>query len=63
MPAGVSAAKPVGFTTRNAVQGDVATSATSVPSKLLHPRSKLYTRRPSTWDSLSATEASFIRFP
>lgn len=61
-PAGVSAANLLGFTTQNAVQGEFATSATSVPSKLLHPRSKLYTRRPSTWDSLSATEASLLDF-
>jgi len=59
-PAGVSAANLLGFTTQNSIRGEFATSANSVPSKIVS--SRLHTRRPPTWDKLSATDAGLLDF-
>ena len=61
-PAGVNAANLLGFTTQNAVDGTFATTASSLPTAWLGQRAKLYTRRPSTWENLSATEAALLDF-
>jgi hypothetical protein len=55
-PAGVNAANLLGFTTQNAIDGTFATTA------WLGQRAKLFTRRPSTWENLSATEAALLDF-
>ena len=39
-----------------------ATTANSLPTAWLGQRAKLYTRRPSTWENLSATEAALLDF-
>ncbi len=61
-PAGVNAANLLGFTTQNAIDGTFATTASSLPTAWLGQRAKLYTRRPSTWANLSATEAALLDF-
>jgi hypothetical protein len=61
-PAGVNAANLLGFTTQNAIDGTFATTANSLPTAWLGQRAKLYTRRPSTWENLSATEAALLDF-
>ena len=61
-PAGLSAANLLRFTTQNAVQGEFATSATSVPRSIIGVRARLHTRRPETWDKLSPLEASLLDF-
>jgi hypothetical protein len=61
-PAGVNAANLLGFTTQNAIDGTFATTASSLPTAWLGQRAKLYTRRPSTWENLSATEAALLDF-
>ena len=61
-PAGVNAANLLGFTTQNAIDGTFATTANSLPTAWLGQRAKLYTRRPSTWANLSATEAALLDF-
>jgi hypothetical protein len=61
-PAGVNAANLLGFTTQNAIDGTFATTASSLPAAWLGQRAKLYTRRPSTWENLSATEAALLDF-
>ena len=61
-PAGVNAANLLGFTTQNAIDGTFATTASSLPTAWLGKRAKLYTRRPSTWENLSATEAALLDF-
>ena len=61
-PAGVNAANLLGFTTQNAIDGTFATTANSIPTAWLGQRAKLYTRRPSTWENLSATEAALLDF-
>jgi hypothetical protein len=49
-------------TTQNAIDGTFATTASSLPTAWLGQRAKLYTRRPSTWENLSATEAALLDF-
>lgn len=61
-PIGITAANLLGFTTQNAMQGEVATSANSVPRKILGAYTRLRTRRPSTWDKLSPTDAALLDF-
>jgi hypothetical protein len=61
-PAGVNAANLLGFTTQNAIDGTFATTANSLPIVWLGQRAKLFTRRPSTWENLSATEAALLDF-
>jgi hypothetical protein len=61
-PAGVNAANLLGFTTQNAIDGTFATTASSLPTAWLGQRAKLYTRRPSTWENLSAIEAALLDF-
>ena len=61
-PAGVNAANLLEFTTQNAIDGTFATTASSLPTAWLGQRAKLFTRRPSTWENLSATEAALLDF-
>jgi hypothetical protein len=61
-PAGVNAANLLRFTTQNAINGTFATTASSLPTAWLGQGAKLYTRRPSTWENLSATEAALLDF-
>jgi hypothetical protein len=61
-PAGVNAANLLEFTTQNAIDGTFATTANSLPTAWLGQRAKLLTRRPSTWENLSATEAALLDF-
>jgi hypothetical protein len=61
-PAGVNAANLLGFTTQNAIDGTFATTANSLPTAWLGQRAKLFTRRPSTWENLSAIEAALLDF-
>ncbi|HEY9598158.1 MAG TPA: DUF6088 family protein [Cyanophyceae cyanobacterium] len=61
-PAGVSAANLLGFTTQNAIQGEFATSANSVPRTIIGSRAQLHTRRPETWNDLSTTDAALLDF-
>ena len=61
-PAGVNAANLLGFTTQNAIDGTFATTANSLPTAWLGQRAKLFTRRPSTWGNLAATEAALLDF-
>jgi hypothetical protein len=61
-PAGVSAANLLGFTTQNAPAGEFATSANSAKRSLIGSRAKLHTRRPPTWNDLSAIDAALLDF-
>ncbi|MEG3971730.1 DUF6088 family protein [Microcoleus sp. T2B6] len=61
-PAGLSAANLLGFTTQNAIQGEFATSANSVPRTIIGSRARLHTRRPETWNRLEATDAAMLDF-
>ncbi len=61
-PAGLSAASLLGFTSQNAVQGEFATSANSAPRTIIGDRVILHTRRPPTWNKLSAIDAALLDF-
>lgn len=61
-PAGLSAANLLGFTTQNAIQGEFATSANSVPRTIIGFGARIHTRRPETWNRLEATDAAMLDF-
>lgn len=61
-PSGISAANLLGFTTQTARRGEVATSATSLPRKLLGPDTMIHTRRPEAWTTLSDEDAALLDF-
>jgi hypothetical protein len=61
-PAGINAANLLGFTTQNGINGTFATTANSLPPSWLGINAKIYTRRPSTWEGLSNTEAALLDF-
>src|SRR5262249_34207051 len=61
-PAGITAASLLGFTTQTARRGEVATSALSLPRKLMGAETVIHTRRPEAWADLSAIEAALLDF-
>jgi hypothetical protein len=58
----VAAANLLGFTTQTSARSEVATSGLSLPRKLVGGDTVVYTRRPATWDRLSAREAALLDF-
>jgi len=60
-PSGISAANLLGFTTQTARKGEVATSALSLPRKLVG-ETIVHTRRPEAWAGLSDTDAALLDF-
>lgn len=61
-PSGLAAANLLGFTTQMPKQGELATSAGSLPRKLLGNDTLIHTRRPETWANLSETDAALLDF-
>jgi hypothetical protein len=61
-PSGISAASLLGFTTQMPKQKEIATSALSLPRKLIGQDTILHTRRPQHWDSLSEEDAAWLDF-
>jgi Family of unknown function (DUF6088) len=61
-PSGISAANLLGFTTQMARQREVATSALSLPRKLVGNETVVHTRRPEAWAGLSETDAALLDF-
>jgi hypothetical protein len=61
-PAGLVAANLLGFTTQMGKQGEVATSALSLPRKLGGQETVIHTRRPEAWTSLSEADAALLDF-
>lgn len=61
-PSGLSAANLLGFTTQAARRGEVATTAGSLPRKLLAPDTVIHTRRPGAWAGLSQEDAALLDF-
>src|SRR5262249_28724701 len=61
-PAGIAAANVLGFTTQTAGKHEVATSALSLPRKLVGSETIVHTRRPEGWASLSETDAALLDF-
>lgn len=61
-PSGIAAASILGFTTQAARRGEVATSALSLPRKLIGADTIVHTRRPEAWARLSETDAALLDF-
>jgi len=61
-PSGIAAANLLGFTTQAAGRGELATSASSVPRKLIGPDAVVHTRRPEAWSRLSEPDAAMLDF-
>jgi hypothetical protein len=61
-PSGLAAANLLGFTTQMARQSEVATSALSLPRKLIGSETVIHTRRPEAWAKLSAKDAALLDF-
>lgn len=61
-PSGIAAANLLGFTTQTARQGEVATSALSLPRKLVGNDTLIHTRRPEAWADLPETDAALLDF-
>lgn len=61
-PAGVAAAHLLGFTTQVARRTEIATTALSVPRKLVGAAAVIHTRRPQAWATLSETDAALLDF-
>jgi hypothetical protein len=61
-PAGLAAANLLGFTTQNAGRSEIATSAHSLPRKLVGDATLIHTRRPKAWNSLTETDAALLDF-
>jgi hypothetical protein len=59
-PSGIAAASLLGFTTQTSPQTEVATSASSLPRKLVGSDTLIHTRRPQAWSSLSQSEAALL---
>lgn len=61
-PSGVAAANLLGFTTQTAGRREVATSALSLPRKLIGTDTVIHTRRPEAWTSLSDQDTALLDF-
>src|SRR6266568_844030 len=61
-PSGIAAANLLGFTTQTAKKNEVATSALSLPRKLVGSDTMIHTRRPEAWASLSESDAALLDF-
>ena len=61
-PSGIAAANLLGFTTQTARRSEIATSALSLPRKLVGSDTVIHTRRPEAWAALSQTDAAMLDF-
>lgn len=61
-PSGVAAAGMLGFTTQNPARQEVATTAQSLPRKLLGDKAIVHTRRPAAWAKLGPEDAALLDF-
>ena len=61
-PSGIAAANLLGFTTQTAKRNEVATSALSLPRKLVGSDTMIHTRRPEAWARLTERDAALLDF-
>jgi Family of unknown function (DUF6088) len=61
-PSGIAAANLLGFTTQTARRIEVATSALSLPRKLVGEETAIHARRPKAWERLSEADAAILDF-
>lgn len=61
-PSGLAAANLLGFTTQTGRTSEYATSALSLPRKLVGQDAIVHARRPAAWAGLSSEDAAFLDF-
>ncbi len=61
-PSGLAAANLLGFTTQTGRRSEIATSALSLPRKLVGEDTVVHTRRPEAWAGLSEEDAAMLDF-
>jgi len=61
-PSGVAAASLLGFTTQTAGRRELATSALSLPRKLVGQETIVHACRPAAWSKLSEADAALLDF-
>ncbi len=61
-PSGLAAANLLGFTTQIGRKTEVATSALSLPKKLVGDDTVVHARRPEAWSGLSEKDAALLDF-
>ena len=61
-PSGIAAASLLGFTTQTARRTEIATSALSLPRKLVGSETIIHTRRPEAWGVLSEEDTALLDF-
>ncbi len=61
-PSGTVAAALLGFTTQTGARNEIATSASSVPRKLVGQETIIHTRRPEAWSKLSEADGALLDF-
>ena len=61
-PSGMAAAGLLGFTTQTAGRVEIATSASSLPRKLVGQETIVHARRPEAWSKLSEADAALLDF-
>lgn len=61
-PSGTAAAGLLGFTTQTASRGEIATTAASLPRKLVGQETIIHARRPEAWLKLSETDGALLDF-
>ena len=61
-PSGTAAAGLLGFTTQTAGRGEIATTASSLPRKLVGQDTIIHARRPEAWSKLSEADAALLDF-
>lgn len=57
---GTNAANQLNFTTQNSSRVEIATTASSLPRKLVGQTTIIHTRRPEAWSRLNETDASIL---
>jgi len=61
-PSGIAAANLLGFTTQTTKRTEVATTALSLPRKLVGRDMLIHTRRPEAWTGISEEDAALLDF-
>lgn len=61
-PAGLTAANLLGFTTQVPAREEVATTGGSLPRAMIGHATRVYTRRPRAWASLTEKQAAILDF-
>jgi hypothetical protein len=61
-PSGIAAASLLGLTTQTSGRGELATSALSLPRKLVGQETIIHTRRPEAWAKLTEADAALLDF-